>query len=158
MKIDYNSLLKINPFSVFNRKKNIFYLKFQKLLFNHHYKYCEEFKRISDQLFKKPNKNTNLEDLPFLHVNLFKKFNLKTNYNNNNHKIYTSSGTTSKNLSKISLDKKTSLLQSVILKNIFSELIKNRNAVILFVENEKILTTEKRFSARGAAIKMGLFN
>ena len=152
MKIDYNSLLKINPFSVFNRKKNIFYLKFQKLLFNHHYKYCEEFKRISDQLFKKPNKNTNLEDLPFLHVNLFKKFNLKTNYNNNNHKIYTSSGTTSKNLSKISLDKKTSLLQSVILKNIFSELIKNRNAVILFVENEKILTAEKRFSARGAAI------
>ena len=38
------------------------------------------------------------------------------------------------------------------MKNIFSELIKNRNTVILFVENEQILTSEKRFSARGAAI------
>jgi phenylacetate-coenzyme A ligase PaaK-like adenylate-forming protein len=122
------------------------------LLFKHHYRYCEEFKRISNQLFHKPGKKSNLEDLPFLHVNLFKKFDLKTNYDNSNHKIYTSSGTTNKNLSKISLDKKTSLLQSVILKNIFSELIGNREATILFVENEKILTSEKRFSARGAAI------
>ena len=81
MKIDYNSLLKINPFSISKRKKNIFYLKFQKMLFNHHYKYCKEFKRISDQLFQKPGKNSDLKDLPFLHVNLFKKFNLKTNYN-----------------------------------------------------------------------------
>lgn len=152
MKIDYNSLLKINPFSISKRKKNIFYSKFQKMLFYHHYKYCKEFKRISDLLFLKPNKNSDLEDLPFLHVNLFKKFNLRTNYNNNNHKIYTSSGTTGKNLSKISLDKKTSLLQSVILKNIFSELIKDRENTILFVENEKILTSEKKFSARGAAI------
>ena len=52
MKIDYNSLLKINPFSI-QKKKKYFYLKFQKLLFKHHYKYCEEFKRISDQLFNK---------------------------------------------------------------------------------------------------------
>jgi len=152
MKIDYNSLLKINPFSISKRKKNIFYLKFQKMLFNHHYKYCKEFKRISDQLFQKPGKNSDLKDLPFLHVNLFKKFNLKTNYNNNDYKIYNSSGTTSKNLSKIYLDKKTSLLQSVILKNIFSELIKDRETTILFIENEKILTSAKRFSARGAAI------
>lgn len=152
MKINYNSLLKINPFSISKRKKNIFYLKFQKLLFKHHYRYCEEFKKISDQLFNKPHKNSNLKDLPFLHVNLFKKFNLRTNYDNGNHKIYTSSGTTGKNLSKISLDKKTSLLQSVTLKNIFSELIENRETTILFVENEKILTSEKKFSARGAAI------
>ncbi len=152
MKINYNSLLKINPFSISKRKKNIFYLKFQKLLFKHHYKYCEEFKRISDKLFYKPDKNSELKDLPFLHVNLFKKFSLRTNYDSDNHKIYTSSGTTNKNLSKISLNKKTSLLQSVTLKNIFSELIENREATILFVENEKILTNEKRFSARGAAI------
>ena len=152
MKIDYNNLLKINPFSLPSKKKNIFYLKFQKYLFNHHYKYCKEFKIISDQLFNRPTKNSNLKDLPFLHVNLFKKFNLRTYYNNNNHKIYTSSGTTNSNLSKIALDKKTSLLQSVILKNILSEFIQNRETIILFVENKKILNSERRFSARGAAI------
>ena len=85
-------------------------------------------------------------------MNLFKKFNLRTYYNNNNHKIYTSSGTTNSNLSKIALDKKTSLLQSVILKNILSEFIQNRETIILFVENKKILNSERRFSARGAAI------
>ena len=152
MKIDFNSLLKVKPFSISKRKKNIIYLKYQKLLFNHHYKYCEDFKKISDKLFQKPSKTSDLKDLPFLHVNLFKKFNIRTIYNNSNHRIYTSSGTTSKNLSKIPLDKKTSLLQSVILKKIFSELIKNRKTTILFVENKKILAGAKRFSARGAAI------
>ena len=77
---------------------------------------------------------------------------MRTYYNNNNHKIYTSSGTTNSNLSKIALDKKTSLLQSVILKNILSEFIQNRETIILFVENKKILNSERRFSARGAAI------
>lgn len=152
MKIDFNNLLKINPYSISKRKKNFIYLKYQKFLFNHHYKYCKEFKKISDKLFQKPRQSSDLKDLPFLHVSLFKKFNLKTNYNNSSQRIYTSSGTSGKKLSKISLDKKTSLLQSMILKNIFSEIIKDRETTILFIENENILTGIKRFSARGAAI------
>ena len=43
-------------------------------------------------------------------------------------------------------------MQSVILKNILSEFIQNRETIILFVENKKILNSERRFSARGAAI------
>ena len=152
MKININNLLKKKPFSLKKEKKDLIYLKLQKILYNHHYKYSNEFKKISDHLFKKPNKKTNLRDLPFLHVNLFKKFNLKSKYIQDKTKTYSSSGSSGKKLSKISLDKRTSLLQSMTLKNIFSDLIKSRNSKILFFENENILNTERKFTARGAAI------
>jgi hypothetical protein len=151
MNLNYNNLLKINPFSLNSNIKDKIYLKYQRALFKHHFKHCKEFKKISKFLFTKPNKLTKIVDYPYLHVSLFKKFNLFTKYNTDETKTYTSSGT-SGNLSKISLDRKTSLLQSSALRKIFSNLIKNRDSQILFVENTKILEKDKKFSARGAAI------
>ena len=152
MNIRLNNLLKEKPFSLKKNKKDLIYFKLQKLLHGHHYKYCNEYKKISDHLFEKPNNKSNLKDMPFLHVNLFKKFDLKTKYFKDKPKTYSSSGSSGKKLSKISLDKKTSLLQSMTLKNIFSDLIEGRNSKILFFENEDILKTERKFTARGAAV------
>ena len=151
MNLNYNNLLKINPFSLNSNIKDKIYLQYQKALFKHHFKYCKEFKKISKFLFSRPNKETKIADYPYLHVSLFKKFDLSTRYNSDEIKTYTSSGT-SGNLSKISLDRKTSLLQSSVLKKIFSHLIKNRETQILFVESAEILKKDKKFSARGAAI------
>ena len=151
MNLNYNNLLKINPFSLNSNIKDKIYLQYQKLYSSIILSIVKNLKKISKFLFSRPNKETKIADYPYLHVSLFKKFDLSTRYNSDEIKTYTSSGT-SGNLSKISLDRKTSLLQSSVLKKIFSHLIKNRETQILFVESAEILKKDKKFSARGAAI------
>ena len=57
MNLNYNNLLKINPFSLNSNIKDKIYLQYQKALFKHHFKYCKEFKKfqnfyLADQIKK----------------------------------------------------------------------------------------------------------
>ena len=90
----------------------------------------QRYKKISDKIFTDVKKTKNLSELPFVHANIFKRFNLISTDNINLSKTLTSSGTSSFVTSKINLDRKTSLLQSKALSHIFSDIFKNKNANI----------------------------
>ena len=102
-------------------------------------------------MFKKIDKCVSLEELPFVHVNVFKELNLKSTGKKNLSKILNSSGTSGKPKSKINIDRNTSLLQSKALINIFSSIIKKK-ATFFFVE-DSIEGNQSSISASIAAIR-----
>ena len=150
--LNYKKIFLNTPFSIDQNIKNDWFFKHQKKLSKFHYKNCNEFKKISNQVFKKINKIKNLEDLPFVAVEVFKKYNLKSTSQNNLSKILRSSGTTNNGVSMINLDRKTSLLQSRALSIIFSDISKNNDLEIFFVESPNVIFSKETLSARSAAI------
>jgi len=151
--LNYKEIFSIEPFSMKQKEKDKWYFNNQKKLSLYHYKKCTEYKKISDRIFGGLSNFKTLSDLPFIHSEMFKKFNLKSNYDQNLSKTFTSSGTSGSKKSKINLDRKTSLLQSRALSNIFSNIVKKKRPVIFFVDTPNVLSGIEAFSARGAAIK-----
>ena len=84
-------------------------------------------------------------------MSLFKKFELKTKQEKD-LKIFKSSGTSNNLLSKISIDKTTSLLQARALNRIFSNFFNIKKTKILFVDTPNVLIGSSLYSARGAAV------
>ena len=122
--LNYKRLFSTGPFSIDQKVKENWYFKDQKKLSIYHYKKCIEYKKISDKIFINLKKTKILSDLPFVHANIFKEFNLKSTESINLSRILTSSGTSNSITSKINLDRKTSLLQSKALTHIFSNILK----------------------------------
>lgn len=150
--IDFNSLLKENPFAFLKEKKEKFFLSNQKRLTFHHYKNSKEYKKITDFGFKNFKRVKNIDLLPYVHTKLFKLYNLKSV---NEKKITTlkSSGTSGTLLSKINIDFKTSLIQASVLKKIIFNFIPNHINTIIIIDSEKNFNDTKNFNARKAAIR-----
>lgn len=124
--INFKKLFSIEPFSMAETKKNFFFLKEQKKISKYHYNNCLEYKNICDNIFKKIENCKKLEDLPFIHVRVFKELNLISTQKKNLSKIMHSSGTSGRSKSRINIDKNTSLIQSRVLIKIFSTIIKKK--------------------------------
>ena len=152
MKLDYSDLFKNTPFSMAQKKKEIWFLERMKILCDHHYKYCLQYRSLTEKVFQPFDKCDSLLDLSFVPANLFKKNNLKTVITDSELKVFTSSGTSTNGKSKIFLDRKTALLQSRALEKIFSDVIP-KGSKIFFIESPNILKGGTAFSARGAAVK-----
>mgnify|MGYP001454787289 CR=1 FL=1 len=150
---NYKKLFSTEPFSISQKLKENWYFKDQKKLSLYHYRKCTEYKKISDKIFNDLRKSKTLSDLPFVHANIFKEFNLKSTKNINLSKTLTSSGTSNSITSKINLDRKTSLLQSRALSHIFSNILKNKRPHIFFIDSPDVLKGPDSLSARGSAIK-----
>ena len=149
--INYNNLLKLNPFGLKKQKKNSLFFLAQKKLSIFHHKNSNEYKKITDFKFSQFKKTKKLEMLPFLHSKIFKTHNLKST--NNNLKVFNSSGTSNSKLSKINIDFKTSLIQANVLKKIIFEFIPKNIDTIIIVDNEKSFYDLKNFDAKKAAIR-----
>ena len=89
--------------------------------------------------------------MPYLSVNLFKQTSLCSVKKSERFKTITSSGTSGQK-SEIILDKKTASLQQKALLKISENFLGNDRLPMIIVDNEKILSNKKLFSARGAAI------
>ncbi len=150
--INYKEIFKLKPFSLEQRKKNSWYFRNQKKLTLYHYNCCKEYANLSDKIFGNIKDVKCLEELPFVPVNLFKFFQLKSNGKNDFSKTLISSGTSGLKKSQIFLDKKTSLLQSRALSIIYSDILKKK-LKIFFVDTPEVLNQKNIFSARIAAIK-----
>ncbi len=150
--LNYNLLFKLDPFNMVKKEKDLLFFKNILKLSKFHYKNSNDYKILTDNLFKKINKKRKITDLPFVHTSAFKNFNLDSSIRDKNYSIFNSSGTSGKNKSKINIDTKTSILQSKTLEKIFSNKI-NKNDDIFFIEKENILSTKDAYSAKGAAIK-----
>ena len=88
-------------FSLGKQKKRVLFSKYFKNLTNYHYKKCTEYKNICKNLKYKTRNNFKLDTLHYLPVNIFKSLNLKSVKNNQIIRVMRSSGTTSKDFSKI---------------------------------------------------------
>ena len=149
--IDFKKIFSNKPFILNEIKKKPLFFKSQKQLSEYHYRNCPEYKNICDNMFKKINKCVSLEELPFIHVKVFKELNLKSIDKKNLSKTLHSSGTSGKAKSKINIDRNTSLLQSKALINIFSSIIKKK--VTFFFIEDSIGENLNSISASIAAIR-----
>ena len=150
--LDYKTLYNSDTFGLSIKKKDQWFFTNQKKLALHHYKYSKDYKLISDNIFKSISRIDKISDLPFLHVSIFKNFNLISKNNNEKISTFSSSGTSGKKKSKINLDPKTSFLQSKTLGKIFSKIV-NKKKDIFFIENKNFLKSIESMTAKGAAIK-----
>ena len=153
MIINYDKLLKLNPFSFSISKKEFSYFKLQKKITKHHLLNCIEYKNISKSLFKNFSKIKTVEDIPYLHANLFKKYNLRSIPQNKNELVMQSSGTTNQIKSKINLDFKNSILQSKVLEKIIFDFIPRKIDTIVIIDKKDSFYNRNNFSAKNAAIR-----
>ncbi len=117
-----------------------------------HYKNCIDYKHILDAIGYDRIKTKNLEQYPFLHVDIFKNNDLISIKKSKIFKIMNSSGTSGANTSKIYLDKENAKIQTKILKIIVSDFIGESRMPMLIIDSESTLKTRGNFSARTAGI------
>jgi phenylacetate-coenzyme A ligase PaaK-like adenylate-forming protein len=152
--LNYNKIFEKESFSMNRKIKKNWFFEIQKKLSIFHYNNCDEYKKLTNNIFNSIKKAKEIENLPFIHTSLFKNFNLTSVKKNKNQNIFSSSGTTGTKKSLINIDRKTSILQSKTLKKIFFEFINNDNIEhIFFVDSPSVLRGSLQFTARGAAIK-----
>jgi phenylacetate-coenzyme A ligase PaaK-like adenylate-forming protein len=113
--------------------------------------------RYIDNYFSKMGIGTgsimSLEDVPFIPVQMFKQFDLKTCPEENISKTLRSSGTTGGQFSVIPLDKTTSMNQIKALKSILSDYLGRQRKIFLVIDHEGINSPALAFSARTAGVR-----
>ena len=150
--INYTELLKINPFSFNEKKKNAWFYDKQKFLTKLHYENCLPYKIIIEKLFPKKNNINALKDLPFIPARIFKYSDMQSKPDHEITITLTSSGTSGNNLSTIKLDRQTSLIQSRVLNKIFSTVLPKERCTFFFLDQEP-QNKNKTISARTAATR-----
>ena len=141
-----------DPYSLSKEDKSLHLFNELNRLTTYHKNNCGLYKKIIDNvgLFKK--EYNFIEDLPYIPVSLFKKFDLISIKEDKIFKTLYSSGTTSNNSSKIFLDKDTALLQSKTLISIMSNFIGKKRLPLILVDSPATIKDRFNFSARGAGL------
>jgi hypothetical protein len=93
-----------------------------------------------------------IEEVPFLPVQLFKVMDLKSIPQEEVVKVLTSSGTTGQAVSKIYLDKETSVKQTKTLVEVMKPILGGKRLPMIILDTKSVLKDRKSFSARGAGI------
>ena len=93
-----------------------------------------------------------VQELPLVHVQLFKRFALKSIKDEEIYKTMTSSGTSGQAVSRIFLDQATALMQSKALGHIMTDFLGQKRRTMLIIDSKAVLRDPKMFSARGAGI------
>lgn len=150
--LDYNNILQIKPFC-FNKEQKANFL-FENLLSltKFHYQHCREYQQIIDILDIDLNNIKTIETIPFIPVRLFKEYVLSSISKDKQYKILTSSGTSSSMVSKIILDRESTLNQQKVLSKIVSDFIGNTRMPMIIIDSKNVITNRALFSARGAGI------
>ena len=108
-----------------------------------HYQHCPQYQKIIDSGALTPL---------YLPVRLFKQYELCSVPKASVVKTLTSSGTTSQTLSKIFLDKETSVFQTKVLVNIMQNYLGKDRLPMLIIDHPGVIKDRSSFSARGAGI------
>jgi hypothetical protein len=122
-----------------------------------HAESCVPYRQILAAHGIDPKQKFALEDLPFLPVRLFKEEDLRSVEPDQVIKVLTSSGTTSQRVSRIFLDRETSLAQTRALVLILQSFIGGARLPMLIIDHPGVIKDRRSFSARGAGI-LGLSN
>lgn len=92
------------------------------------------------------------EDLPFLPVRLFKTLKLASVPDSEIVKTLTSSGTTGQAVSRIFLDRETSVRQSRVLTAIMASFLGKKRLPMVIIDSPELMKDRSRFNARAAGI------
>lgn len=123
-----------------------------------HRRDCDTYRRILEGLGQNKTSTTSaLSDLPFLPVRLFKTLKLQSAKDTDVLKVLTSSGTTSQQVSRIAVDRTTSLLQTRALASIITSFIGPNRLPMIIVDSSAVLRQRDSLNARGAGL-IGLSN
>ena len=133
-------------------EKSSLYNKLLSSMNNFHYKNCSEYKSILNALDYSNNEYSNYENYPYIHVSLFKDYNLSSIPKDNIFKIMNSSGTSGQKPSTIYLDRENSIMQTKVLTKVVSNFIGNKRLPMLIIDSKNVISNRKIFSARGAGI------
>lgn len=121
------------------------------LTLEHHEK-CPEYKRLLEGMQFNTDFPVPYEQLPFLPVRMFKEYELKSIPKDAIVKTLTSSGTTGQQVSRIFLDRETSIQQTRTLTHIVSDFLGTKRLPMIIIDTSAILKDRAMFSARGAGI------
>lgn len=141
----------IAPYHLDKQEKSMQLLDKFNILTQWHMENCTEYKEMLEKSEAQLNATT-LEDVPYLPVQLFKLLDLKSIPQEKVVKVLTSSGTTGQQVSKIYLDKETSIAQTKTLVEVMKPLLGTKRLPMIILDTKSVLKNRKSFSARGAGI------
>ena len=147
-----SEIIDIEPYSLAHAPKEALHLHALLDLTRHHYEHCPPYRRILDLLGCDLGALSRVEDIPFIPVRLFKKYELLSVERRAVVKTMTSSGTTGQSFSKIFLDKDTSTFQTKVLTKLVSTFIGKKRLPMLVIDSRSVVQDRNLFSARGAGI------
>lgn len=140
------------PYCLDSEKKRVLYEDGLSKLTHKHYNQCKPYENMLNNFQFNINKQHEVDEIPFLPVRLFKQYELHSVPQNEIIKTMTSSGTTGQQVSKIFLDRKTSMNQTKALVKISSEFLGTKRLPMLIIDTKSVVKDRKLFSARGAGI------
>ncbi len=145
------------PFSLPQSEKQHRLAQELSLLTDWHQEHCSAYREILKRNRDQWSTTSDLENIPFIPVRLFKHRDLLSVPLENIIKTVTSSGTSNQNVSKIYLDKETATNQTRALVKILQNFIGIHRMPMLIIDHPNIVKSRQMFSARGAGI-LGLSN
>jgi len=150
--MDLQILFDIAPYSLPKKEKAEIFDNYFFNLTKHHYTHCLPYKKMMDGIGFDVESSFSYTEIPFLPVRLFKMHELYSTSKENIIKTMTSSGTSGQEVSKIFLDKETSINQTKALAKIVTTFLGSKRSPMLIVDSESTLKNRNLFSARGAGI------
>ena len=150
--MDLKHLFEIEPYSLNRNEKSKLLNTYLWELTQHHYTNCAPYKTMMDSMGLDLNQEVPYSELPYLPVRLFKMFDLYSVAKEDIIKTMTSSGTNGQAVSKIFVDKETSLNQSKALVKIVSTFLGSKRSPMIIIDSPSVLKNRNNFSARGAGI------
>jgi len=140
-----SELLKQPPYAM---RDDELFLREMNALVEHHRRGCTDYGRIIDH----DTSYTTIEDIPFLHVGLFKRLRLETKFGGMKKlRLLKSSSTTGDGPSMVQLDESSSKLQEESTTAILQSFLGNKKRPLLIVDGAKSLRSRGELSARLAA-------
>ncbi len=147
----FADFLEVSPYILGKEQKQRMLLnRFQELT-EIHRKNCEEYSKILTA-WNILDSFSSIYEVPFLPVRLFKELELKSIKDEEIFKTMTSSGTTGQAVSKIYLDRATSVNQQKALVKIVSAFTGKGRLPMLIIDSPSVVKDRAMFSARGAGI------
>jgi len=147
-----SQLLNLKPFKINEKEKNEIFRDAMQEALEHHYTNSIEFKQICDNKEFNFKENFQLEEIPYIPVSIFKKFELISIPKENIFKTIFSSTTTNKSPSKIFLDRITSERQTKALVLIMSDFL-HEKMDFLILDSKEIISSLNNIKSRASAIR-----
>lgn len=148
----FDTILDRPAYGLSTSEKQALLLEDLRDLTNWHKKSCAPYNKILNALYPDTHDFSNLADVPYLPVRIFKHQKLSSVAEDQIVKTMTSSGTSGQTPSQIFLDKVTASLQVKILSRIMADFVGGKRLPMLVIDCKATVKDRFRFSARTAGI------
>lgn len=149
---ELSAALVARPYSLTQQEREPLLLAGLNRLVQHHYAASLKYHRIIDGFFDGRVSAAALGDIPYLPVSLFKTQRMVSVPDEDIRVTLTSSGTTGQAVSKILLDRDTSVIQQRALANSLMHVLGNKRLPMIIIDTDAVFKNPAMMSARGAGV------